>query len=45
MVGGQRLTQSSACKLKIVSDVVLLPCTDLHQQAEDCVRRCPPTMY
>jgi hypothetical protein len=46
MVGGQRLTQSSINKLKIVLDVVLLlPCTDLHQQAEDCVRRCPPTMY
>ena len=33
-------------KLKILSDVVLLlPCTDLHQQVEDCVRRFPPTMY
>jgi hypothetical protein len=37
---------TSINKLKIVSDVVLLlPCTDLHQQVEDCVRRCPPTMY
>ena len=36
---------TSINKLKIVSDVFLLPCTDLHQQVEDCVRRCPPTMY
>jgi hypothetical protein len=51
--GGQRLTQSSTFyhvltsinKLMIVSDVVLLSCIDLHQQVEDCVRRCPPTMY
>jgi hypothetical protein len=35
---------TSINKLKIVSDVVLLPCIDLHQQVEDCVRRCPPTM-
>jgi hypothetical protein len=36
---------TSINKLMIVSDVLLLLCTDLQQQVEDCVRRCPPTIY